>query len=958
MKRRRVSHLFIISIAFLIVIIITGNPRDVQANPAGSNPQFGLAFITAADNIASPERLDGALTAGASWDRWPLYWHWVAGQGYVGSFFNYDEVVKQNVQRNLTPIAILLGTPDMRASAGSLDVAPPRVEAKSVLLSGDVQAQGYDVSFAASPPLGLYQPIFADGTDTGVDSTAINQANSWASFVAESVERYRPGGALARSQGWGGSQGVRHWEIWNEPDLDQFWNGSVAEYYRLMQVAYTTIKSIDPQATVLIGGLSFFEDPAFFPEYLALGAANGSQYYFDVVSYHYYWSIYGGEHWFVEVKRLLNQHGLGQTPIWITESGVPVWDDFPATQYNVPPNSPWRATMSEQAAYIIQKSATAFYHGVDLYTHFMLHDDCGNAPADAFGLRQNFSPHACNPAGGGYRPGYSAYRLAATEFRNLQPLERHKTSTYDHLVFYRPHDQQRLHVIWATGGNGVYANIPTANSQGRLFWVESAGGNARSDNLVRSQTIYPVNGSYTVFLNGATNRNSNIPNDPTYYIGGQPFILVEANVSPQPQVTPTPTFTPTPGPPNYTHSVYLPMILRQRHQTMIVPTATPTVPPQPGETVSVSGQVLNSAGFALSQAVVEVDRLDSSRAAEFVTDAQGRWRGTLPPGTYNFRSRAANTNAWPQARRLNIAAATSDILLNTAPGGNQIAGGDFESTHVWQYWQITNGAATLSSEAFDGNHALRLGDQPGLPITCQQNGQPGEIWTAKQAVTIPGSGNPRLSFINRIDTTQQAFDYAWLEVVLVDQGQAHYLVNWGERWENRAWALSTLDVSPWAGKTVDLLFQVVNCSAHTFVTSLDRIALGTVAESALPTATPNPNIDFQVQSRQLTACENMGKHHLFIYVEDAQGRGIPEMQVKVDWGEDHAILTTGDKAEHAGLVDFAMYPGNYTVELVGARAPKAGPFTTDIPVDEICPDNGQYGNTWFHYSYEIVYTQQ
>ena len=77
--------------------------------------------------------------------------------------------------------------------------------------------------------------------------------------------------------------------IWN-----QFWNGSVAEYYRLMQVAYNTIKAQDPQAKVLFGGLAFFEDPDFLESYLALAENNEQAAYFDILSYHYYWSIYDG----------------------------------------------------------------------------------------------------------------------------------------------------------------------------------------------------------------------------------------------------------------------------------------------------------------------------------------------------------------------------------------------------------------------------------------------------------------------------------------------------------------------------------------------------------------------------------------------------------------------------------------------------------------------------------------
>ncbi|MCK6630721.1 MAG: hypothetical protein L6R45_36845, partial [Anaerolineae bacterium] len=50
-------------------------PAVIETAPG--NPRFGLAFISAPDHLADEARYSGALAAGATWDRWPLYWHWV-----------------------------------------------------------------------------------------------------------------------------------------------------------------------------------------------------------------------------------------------------------------------------------------------------------------------------------------------------------------------------------------------------------------------------------------------------------------------------------------------------------------------------------------------------------------------------------------------------------------------------------------------------------------------------------------------------------------------------------------------------------------------------------------------------------------------------------------------------------------------------------------------------------------
>ena len=152
--------------------------------------------------------------------------------------------------------------------------------------------------------------------------------------------------------------------------------------------------------------------------------------------------------------------------------------------------------------------------------------------------------------------------------------------------------------------------------------------------------------------------------------------------------------------------------------------------------------------------------------------------------------------------------------------------GDFEGLDVWEAWARPNGEVSLSTDAFDGQAAALLGGGAGWPVVCVQNGQPGELWTLKQTVSVPQGYPSTLSFLSAISTTQTAFDYAWLEVVIVDDGQPHYLVPWAERWRASDWVLTSLDLSAWRGRTVDVLFQVVRCSDLSFTVALDRVSVG------------------------------------------------------------------------------------------------------------------------------------
>jgi len=67
---------------------------------------------------------------------------------------------------------------------------------------------------------------------------------TYARFLSIAVSRYAP-------------LGIRHWEVWNEPNLDGPWpRPDAAAYAALLKAAYPAIKAADPAATVISGGLA------------------------------------------------------------------------------------------------------------------------------------------------------------------------------------------------------------------------------------------------------------------------------------------------------------------------------------------------------------------------------------------------------------------------------------------------------------------------------------------------------------------------------------------------------------------------------------------------------------------------------------------------------------------------------------------------------------------------------
>ena len=251
--------------------------------------------------------------------------------------------------------------------------------------------------------------------------------------------------------------------------------------------------------------------------------------------------------------------------------------------------------------------------------------------------------------------------------------------------------------------------------------------------------------------------------------------------------------------------------------------------------VSVSGTVIDAEGKAVVGATVTISDTNMS---EVTSGEGGLWSAALSEGEYAFHASAPGYGTWPAPRYVaassHVRSGVSDstfITLTLAPPINAVAAGDFEGApmdrgDVWDAWARPNGEVSLSTAAFDGQTAALLGSGAGWPVTCAQNGQPGELWTLKQTVSVPQGYQSTLSFLSVISTTQADFDYAWLEVVVVDDGQAYYPVPWGELWRASDWTLTSLDLSAWQGRTVDVLFQVVRCSAGSFTATLDRVSIG------------------------------------------------------------------------------------------------------------------------------------
>ena len=104
-----------------------------------------------------------------------------------------------------------------------------------------------------------------------------------------------------------------HWsfEVWNEANLEVFWSGTPAEFWRLYDLSAAAVVAVDPSLTV--GGPSTAA-AGWVEELLTHAAESGAR--VDFVSTHTYGSPP------LDFRPTLERHGRAGTPIWWTEWGV------------------------------------------------------------------------------------------------------------------------------------------------------------------------------------------------------------------------------------------------------------------------------------------------------------------------------------------------------------------------------------------------------------------------------------------------------------------------------------------------------------------------------------------------------------------------------------------------------------------------------------------------------------
>jgi hypothetical protein len=114
---------------------------------------------------------------------------------------------------------------------------------------------------------------------------------------------------------------IRDYEIWNEPDLKGMYTGSVDKMVELAKEAYTVLKQVDPQISVLSpAGTDSSPDFQWQQDFFRRGGGK----YADVIAQHFYPGSPVPEDLAKSIDRMkaiMAKSGLARKPLWNTESG-------------------------------------------------------------------------------------------------------------------------------------------------------------------------------------------------------------------------------------------------------------------------------------------------------------------------------------------------------------------------------------------------------------------------------------------------------------------------------------------------------------------------------------------------------------------------------------------------------------------------------------------------------------
>lgn len=379
-----------------------------------------------------------ASDAGIYWVRYNgVLWHEI--EPNEGQSYNWNSLVDQELtllrQNGLEPVVIIRGTPSWAQMAWGLS----------------------NKTSQCGP---IHQEKLA----------------KFAKFVQAVIQRYSAP-----------PYSVRYWELGNEPDVDPAlvpydspfgcWGNEKDDYYggsyfaEMLKAAYPAIKSVNPSARVVFGGLLLDCDPNNPPpgksckpaKFLEGALRNDGGRYFDILAYHAYpsWLSHSSYGYYYDydlnfyswqhrggilrgklsyLREILSTYGYTNKPIHMNEGGLICWTN----------DTSWPCDLDEfyksQGNFAVRMNIRLWTSGVEASNWYTL-----NGP----GWRNGGMLNGTTP-----RSNYYTTQFLATQLTDAEYVGNLSTSNYEGYEFINRSADKRFRIYWTNKNSNKSISIP------------------------------------------------------------------------------------------------------------------------------------------------------------------------------------------------------------------------------------------------------------------------------------------------------------------------------------------------------------------------------------------------------------------------------------------------------------------------------------------------------------------
>ncbi len=334
-----------------------------------------------------------------------------------------------------------------------------------------------------------------DGVPKGLNLPWNNPGNLWGQFMYHLARHY--------------AGLINTWIIGNEISIPKgpyhTWDGTVAQFAEMIRVAYEAAKAANPAAAIEAPGAPYWytygrTTNQLLTDLSRLPGAAQHHDFIDGLNLHLYNTLQFNPYIYGQYRAMLDAHGLGNLPIWLSEANA-----APAVGGHA------GVTLDQQVAFLVEDLAESFAYASRLEVYQM---------QDPTSLAGPEGPTGLLTASGTPRPAYVAYQTLIRELsgatllhQRIKAYKGYSPSTPAILTFGAP--GRIVQIVWDQGFAPTKVTLPAYAASVQVI---SAFGHEK--------TVAVHGGTISLALSPATSHNPQDVHDAP--IGGMPLYVVQA----------------------------------------------------------------------------------------------------------------------------------------------------------------------------------------------------------------------------------------------------------------------------------------------------------------------------------------------------------------------------------------------------------------------------------------------